>query len=274
MKRPYNILLTLTLALVGLAACDPVDEANRFTKVDELVPDSGQTEQIERKVLVEEFTGQFCPNCPLGHKMLDNIKTLYGKRVVIVSIHAGDQAFDDPDYGLKTPEGDTYASAYGLDAYPFAVINRDKSTATDIRAAWQGSVAKILQKEAPASIALTAYVDGSNIVVESCLNAGTGTVAGKYQLWVTENNITALQEDAEQGYIADYVHNHVYRASVNGIGGETVTCAEAGTQLTHSIALDSRWDKENLSIVAFIYDKDGVLQAAEAEVEQQKPTSE
>ena len=66
----------------------------------------------------------------------------------------------------------------------------------------------------------------------------------------------------------DYVHNHVYRASVNGTWGEEISLsANVFPALTHSIALKEDWNKANLAVVAFVYnDAEGVLQAAECKV--------
>lgn len=257
MNTPYKILM-LALTAIGLSACDSVDEANRFVESEGINPD--------QKVLVEEFTGQFCPNCPLGHLALDNIKSLYGENAVIVSIHAGDQAFDDPDYGLKTAEGDVYAAAYNMDAYPFAVVNRNKANVMSDRSQWQGAVFNAARTAPKAGIQLLAHIVDDAIVVESNLKSRLEPLSAYYQVWVTEDDIVAMQDNNGE-YLMDYVHNHVYRASVNGIGGEAVSISEEGTTLTHTIALNEKWNRDNLNIVAFLHDSNGVLQAAETNVE-------
>lgn len=256
MKNRFTIL-TMAILAISLAACDPVDEDSRFVESGDVNP--------ERKVLVEEFTGQFCRNCPLGHDALNNIKTMYGENAVIVSIHAGDQAFDDPDMGLKTPDGDSYAGQYGIQEYPSAVVNHNSGAMSD-RSQWQGAVYKAACQSSTADIALSAHVQDGNIVIESTLTSTTGSRNVSYQLWVTENNISTLQQDGDE-YVIDYVHNHVYRASVNGIGGESTVITESANTLTHAIALDAKWNPSELNIVAFIYDKKGVLQAEETKVE-------
>ena len=68
----------------------------------------------------------------------------------------------------------------------------------------------------------------------------------------------------------DYVHNHVYRASVNGTWGEDISLnSNIFQELTHSIAIKDNWNKENLAVVAFVYnDKEGVVQAAEYKLQE------
>lgn len=256
MKKICNIL-TLAALLTAITSCDPVDEENRFTVAADI--------NTDRKVLVEEFTGQFCPNCPLGHKAIESIMAQYGEHAVIVSIHSGEMADNDPEYGLKTPEGDVYARQYSIDYYPSAVVNRIGTVLSD-RSTWQGAVFRAARQQAQASIDLKARIEDGNIVIESHLTAKSGSCTANYQLWVTENGIHAWQLDGED-YLMDYVHNHVYRASINGVGGETVTLDSKETSLTHSIELSEKWNKDNLQIVAFLYDKGGVLQAEEIDIE-------
>lgn len=255
MKKIYKIFSMAFIAM-AFTACDPVDEDERYIKADEL--------EVDRKVLVEEFTGQFCPNCPLGHEALDGIKKMYGENAVIVSIHAGDLAFDDPTYGLKTPDGDKYAAMWGIQAYPSAVVNRTSGVLSD-RSQWQGGVMKALTTASTVKINVEATIADGKINIKSDLLSAISPVSGKYQLWITEDNVSALQQN-ESEYILEYVHNHVYRASVNGIGGEDVQLNADSKTVEHSIAIAKNWNAENLNVVAFVYNGDGVLQAEEVKV--------
>lgn len=255
MKKIFNIL---SIAIIALAAvsCDTVSEDERFIKAKDL--------EVDRKVLVQEFTGQFCPNCPLGHEALDNIAKQFGENAVIVSIHAGDMAYEDPDYGLKTADGDAYAKEWGIQQYPSAIVNR-KTVMAD-RSQWQGAVFTALSAPSSVKINVEAKVKDGKINITSQLSSTLSAINAKYQLWVVEDNITAVQQDGEE-YIADYVHNHVYRASVNGIGGENVAISTTEKkELQHTIAIDGRWNADNLKVVAFVYDDSGVLQAEETKV--------
>lgn len=257
------------MAFIAMAvtACDPVDENERYSEATEINKD--------HKVLVEEFTGQYCPNCPLGHEALNGIKKMYGDNAVIVSIHAGGDtnAFYDPIYGLGTPDGDTYAEMAGVQGYPAAVVNRTSGVMAD-RGQWQGSVFKSAVAPPKVMITLDAKletyeIDDSNekktIKISSKLVTTGDNINCKYQLWITENNFIGFQKN-NNDYIADYVHNHVYRASVNGIGGEDIQLNADSKTVEHSIDVASNWNAENLNVVAFVYNGDGVLQAEEVKV--------
>ena len=65
-----------------------------------------------------------------------------------------------------------------------------------------------------------------------------------------------------------YVHNHVLRAAVNGTWGEDFTIKEGEQKtLTLSMDVEDEWNARNLSIVAFVYNDQGVQQAVKAKVE-------
>lgn len=254
------IYKTLSMAFVAMTviACDPVSEDERFGEVTEINKD--------HKVLVEEFTGQYCPNCPLGHEALNGIKKMYGDNAIIVSIHAGGDtnAEYDPEYGLGTLDGDKYAAMFGIQAYPSAVINRTSGVLTD-RALWQGSVFKAAITPPKVKISLMANVDDNTIKINSKLATTGDDINCKYQIWITEDNFIGFQKNNNE-YIVDYVHNHVYRASVNGIGGEEVQLNSDVKTVEHSIAIASNWKASNLKVVAFVYTDNEVLQAEEVEL--------
>ena len=64
-----------------------------------------------------------------------------------------------------------------------------------------------------------------------------------------------------------YVHNHVFRAAVNGLDGEDFAIAwdEAKT-ITHEYVLNDAWKAEDMSVVAFVYTDDGVQQVVKTHV--------
>ncbi|MBQ0048668.1 MAG: Omp28 family outer membrane lipoprotein, partial [Bacteroidales bacterium] len=204
-------------------------------------------------------TGQLCTNCPDAHKTLADIEKIYGDNVIIVSMHAGQSSSDNEQFGLRTPEGNDYANAAGIKSYPSAVVNRSGGVLDD-RSRWQGAVFAETRKAPRAHIAITARKEGEEMVIESQLSSLQTALAGIYQLWVTEDSIKAFQLDGKK-YIVDYEHNHVYRASVNGVGGESLMLNNDGTQLIHRISISPKWNIQNLSVVGFLYDKDGVIQA-------------
>ena len=115
-------------------------------------------------------------------------------------------------------------------------------------------------------VTLVCIDDDGNIAIETDVK-GLSAVKGKLQLWITESSIKSFQVDNGK-YLTDYEHNHVYRASVNGLWGEDLSLNNSEERvLSHSYTPRDIWVKSNLAVVAFVYtDADGVLQAAECKV--------
>ena len=246
------------LALPLLMACgDYIAEDDRYIELPPI--------EAKRNVLIEDFTGQKCSNCPDAHQVINDLKLLYGDHVVAVAIHAGNFGIPEDNesgtVGLMQPDGDDYAAYWKVAAYPTGIINRTSGLLkhTD----WAVYSRQALMTEPQVAIGVNAEITDNNIVIHTELSAETALKA-KLQLWITESDITAEQQNGKTNS-PNYLHNHVYRASVNTLWGEDITLADnTPTTYEHSIALRDNWDADNLSVVAFVYnDNDGVLQVTE-----------
>ena len=56
------------------------------------------TSPSNKNVVLEEYTGTNCPNCPDGHRRANLIADANPGRVMLVNIHQGGFAGNDPDY--------------------------------------------------------------------------------------------------------------------------------------------------------------------------------
>lgn len=257
MKKLYTLLLGFLF--LPFAACDEVAENDRYLPMDEVAP--------ARAVLLEDFTGQRCVNCPDAHKTIEEMEQLYGDSLVIaVAIHAGNFGMSEeryPGIGLMQPEGNEYADYWNIQSYPSGLIDR-VSPASSNMAEWSALVRKALEQETDLDIDLTAReIAGDSLSIAVTLRPA-GDITGKLQVWVIENHIIAYQDDHGKA-ILDYEHNHVYRASVNGTWGEEVSLeANVYRHADYALPIKENWTRENLAIVAFVYNDGGVVQAAKA----------
>lgn len=253
------------LASITLISCNDIASDERYL--------SQASVEAQRAVLVEDFTGQNCVNCPAAHKILEKLCEQYGDKLIPVSIHAGGFGIsvESTRYtGLMTPEGNIYNDAWGINEWPKGVINRHgaPSNAYD----WASAVRTELARPASLAIDLEAGLDDNETLVTASVTLRpTSDIKGNLQVWILEDNIVAFQKDDELGRIPDYVHNHVYRASVNGVGGEPIELQSMiHRKLNFTIPVrdneHEHWEPHNLSVVAFVYDNSGVQQCARAYV--------
>ncbi|MCH5346761.1 MAG: Omp28 family outer membrane lipoprotein [Muribaculaceae bacterium] len=265
-----NILniIAVGVALLGATTACDIDIDDRYIEIDKI--------EAKRAVLLEEFTGQECRNCPEGHEIVSQLKQQYGDAFIPVSIHASQLSYLDEDYkdmpnfALGIKEGGQYYSAAKSPALPAGVVDRN-SGALD-RDRWASAIRAELEKEAPAAIEIipTLSPDSEEINIAITLKP-TENIDCRLTVWIIESGIVGYQND--NGNIdMNYVHNHVLRAVVSEINGDKITASRGvftNKDYTYSIKANNKsyWNKENLSVVAFIADDaNGVLQAAEAAV--------
>ncbi|MCH5225361.1 MAG: Omp28 family outer membrane lipoprotein [Muribaculaceae bacterium] len=252
MFKHINIkYIALSLGLLGfVASCDHISEDDRYIETTPVV--------TARKVLLEEFTGQFCPNCPEGHAVIESLEEQYGDELIVVSIHAGHFGVSAPA-GLMEPEGDEYANRWGIEAYPSAVVDRNSGALG--RNQWSTAVRDEISKETTLYLGLYAEQSADYKNIEITTNLGSPEARnGSLQLWVVENDIVTFQQDGGN-IIPDYTHNNVFRACVNGLWGQEVALpANEEVTLNNSIAIQDDWVLRNVYIVGFYYDASGVIQ--------------
>lgn len=259
-------ILLLPLASLLFASCDNVSEDERFIPVEQVT--------AKRAVLLEEFTGQWCRNCPQAHEIIAQLKAQYGDAFIPVSIHAGpganaldaSESYAVDDQGLKQAEGDVYANMWNISSYPQGVFNRTSGVLS--RDKWAAQLALELQKDASLGFELSATYDAAtNSVNVKTIVEPFENIHGYLQLWLVESNIVSMQQNGDE-LDFEYVHNHVFRTSINGTQGEAVNLtANVFASYENTVALQQYWQSENLSVVAFVYNNDGVLQAAEVAVD-------
>ena len=254
-------LLAKTLIITAAAtmvACNNIAEDERLIPVESV--------EAERAVLIEDFTGQNCLNCPDAHKTIEALEEQYGDKVIAVSIHAGafGIAADNTRYtGLMQPEGDTYNNMWGIDSWPAGVVNRTGGVTTHDQ--WPTAVRTALAQPTPLDIDIDVECSETELVIHvEC--AQNQDVSGNLQVWIVESGIVARQRMPDGSTNREYVHNNVYRASVNGVGGVPVNLKAfehqtfTYTQPLRATATET-WVPENLAVVAFVYNSTGVVQA-------------
>lgn len=272
---------------VLLSSCDKVEQPFINPPIDPTTcpaPTFPANTNAIRHVLIEEFTGHACNNCPGGARELNKIlKPIYEDSMIVVSIHAG--ALAAPDYygnGTTYLEDFTNANSEelfnysGFDlllaGYPVALINRYPVFGFPYayKPSWSNAIADELAK--PLEINLQMIVEetpstgGYCVHVESeFLTAMSGDF--KVGVYVMEDSLVGYQLNASgsngdtdypTGDVPNYLHRHVLRKALNGTWGATALTgsAAAGDKFVNSFYFqpDPSWDLDHITLVAFIYD--------------------
>ncbi len=272
-----NLFLGVATAAMAMAAasCSNIDEGDRLIYV--------KPAEVGRAVLIEDLTGQRCSNCPTGTDIITGIIKTYGEdNVIAVGIHCGPLGFkgNAKRVGLMTDTGDEYykhwANGSNLEQ-PSAIFNRKKGPSTSLNN-WAAEVGLIISEKANLSVDIANAYDAKTRTLTTKVGAFgvNGTVSGKLQVWIVEDGIKAMQLMPPDGDLnAEYIHNHVFRAAVNGTWGEEVTVKEGETTTKqYSYVLPETWNAENISVVAFVYNGYGVENVAKKHIVEHEEETE
>lgn len=256
MKR---IIYTIGI-LAALFSCSHINEDEQLIEV---TIEETPTNDIKRNVLLEDFTGQRCINCPKAAETIHQLEEAYEDRFIPVGIYWEPKPVPN---GLATETGKEYFSHWNTEAQPAGLVGRHGAI-NYIPNDWIGLVRDEMQRTADIEMLVEATLNGEQIditITESCQQ---NAVSGKLQVWIIEDGIVATQLMPDGSASKDYVHNHVFRTAVNGTWGDNITIG-TGTTLTQTFhqTVDSQWDSTKLSVVAFVYNDNGIEQAVKKEV--------
>lgn len=235
-----------------------------------------------KNVVIEEFTGVRCPNCPQGHQIIKTIKQNNPGRIVAVSLHpinslGAPYSFSAQD--LRTQQAQTlfdYLGQIGLE--PAAGIDRVKFSAESAilleKSKWTNYVNQ--QLSLPASV---------NVLLETRYDSVSRQLTAVVELHYTqniteENRLTVALTESEivtaqlNGSVIDtfYTHKDILRTFITAIQGDPLnTTTEAGRVIrkVYKITLDALWKPENMKLVAYVHQFNNVknvYQGKEADV--------
>jgi hypothetical protein len=265
--------------------CDKVDAPYREEVVAPDFCSTGIDDSIpNKKVLVEDYTGHGCGNCPdAGIYLNDTLKPLYNHCLVVISVHAGFFAgtcpnalvclsMPNPPAGsfetdFNTVPGSAWNTFFGISGNPKGMVDRidyPNGSHSKTYNAWGPAIATELEKDAKAKIKISnSFNQASNSVNVSVESEFVDNLQGDYKLQVviTEDSLIDWQlwyNHQPDEYVPDYIHRHVLRDGLNTTWGETISTGAVakGTIVTknYNYTINSSWNVNHCNIVAFIYD--------------------
>lgn len=263
--RKYLYLFAAVVA-ASLASCSNISEDERLIYIPPV--------EVERNVLIEDFTGQNCVNCPLATVEIEKLKEAYGEEhVIAVAIHSGPFGLPETRNGLMNDTGKEYWNKWfdNSTPQPVAIINR--SVTSSDYPNWAKPVSDFLASTTDVKIGAYAfYLPEQNKVQVSYWPSAATSHAVNVQVWLTEDGIVARQTMPAAmggGTNRDYVHNHVFRAAVNGTWGVDMNIGPAVSSdemLTSEKECNDKWNPQNLNAVIIVSDATGVLQVVSVPV--------
>ncbi|CAI8319715.1 MAG: Uncharacterised protein [Owenweeksia sp. TMED14] len=277
LDQSFFLILLLSLCISN---CDLIDEPFKTNPnpIDTSSIIRGDTLiQTQRAVLIEDFTGHRCKNCPKASKVISALDSLYGQKVVPMALHAGPSNFTgvNSDYptDFTSQAGDDIATLFGIFALPLGLVQRldypDSHQKT--YTAWSSLTNLELIQLPEALFTLTSSFDSSNRVAVLDYSVHlTSTQSGALGIaaYLKETGIISPQLMPNNTRNDSYIHNNVFRDAPLGPFGTEVSAngGVSGEKFSGTIAtaLDPLWNPEGCEWVMILYDRSNyrVLQPA------------
>ncbi|MEO8759715.1 MAG: Omp28-related outer membrane protein [Bacteroidia bacterium] len=294
-------IIALLVVMIYFSSCDYVTVPLK----PRTIVTSGDTNKVYKNILVEDYTGSTCVNCPFAAEELDTLISIYGSRIIPMSVNAGNFATPVPTYSLnlQSPVGDAYDAFFNMSGTgnPCGMINRKGNPLNAkylLWGQWGASVQNIIQNDT-AFIKLTlstTFDTTSRVLSVTATSTFLKSLSGTYNLVVlfTQDNIIGPQKKSGTAGISNYVHRFVLKDALTSTWGDALVTAGsntnqvitktysynvAATYPTAAMATNNPGNKppticdfRQCSIVAYIYDatSNGPTQYEVLQAEQKK----
>lgn len=189
-----------------------------------------------KNVVIEEYTGINCTNCPDGHKIANEVMNAHPGRVSVINIHQGSYAANT----YTTQYGNQLAAQTGLTGYPAGTINRHAFSegVTNLnRSYWPSAANTILNEASPVNIAAWGTLDMStgvlDLTVQLYYTSNAANSTNLLNVAVIQDNVIGSQvgmsTNPNQVLCGKYKHMHMLRDLITGQWGDTVYTTTAGS---------------------------------------------
>ena len=279
MKKYCTIILFI---LLYVSSCDIVETP--YMNTENISQIDTNSNNYVKKVLIEDFTGHLCPNCPQAATEIEAIHDIYGEQIIAIAIHVT-KSFARPypasqapnfQYDFRTSWGDDLDNLFDISSagLPRGMVNRigfpdNHKLGKD---EWANAVTNELNKEINFGIMINSSNNNINITTQVLNN-----ISGSYNLVVclTESGIINWQKDGTEN-IENYEHNHILRSVLLDEALSSNLNYETNQEIQKNITYNlteleeynidystnvaelgngnaGNWNSNNMSIVAYIY---------------------
>ncbi|MEI6881025.1 MAG: Omp28-related outer membrane protein [Bacteroidota bacterium] len=287
--KSVRIFFSISTLLVLFGACQETPPLINYKPSNSVLDTTFITSTIpaaeSKNILIEDFTGVGCVNCPRAHDVLKALKLNNPGRVFSIANHplnATLKTLTEPinkpphvskqDY--RTKDADDLLSYLGSsNSLPTGSINRKlfsgetKWLVSDL--SWSGYATTELAQTSSAvnmdSLSIKYDASSNELIMDVRLVFTQSMPDSQYLLTVAilENKIIDIQEKNENGntiYIEDYEHDNLLRKVITGVYGDLLKAKyEPGRvfrkRFIYKPTADElkSWNTDNLAVIAFVH---------------------
>ena len=267
----------------AMASCDKLKEPYIIESIvaqsDTIPLVESDTLNFDGKVVVllEDYTGVKCNNCPEAGAIALQLQEQNEGHLVVLGVHPKG-ALQNPAGGFpdfRTDDGNEWNNYFNIGAYPNGLVNRAGGVLGS--AQWASAVNSVIDSDAPVRLIVKTEFDDATRELKVSIHS-------KFMQNVQSNDVrltTCMMEDkivgkqvTENGIDENYLHRHVFRGTTDGqtwgraLGGNESIAAGSNFITNMKFTLSDEYNADEFYIVAFISDNNTkeVLMAAEAKI--------
>ncbi|MDL2239890.1 Omp28 family outer membrane lipoprotein [Bacteroidales bacterium OttesenSCG-928-K03] len=260
----------LPLVIISLVvACDIIPEDSYLIPIEN---SSDSADISKRVVLIEEFTGHRCNNCPKAAEEVKKLQLIYGDKLIVMALHTGQLSNPyPPDFitNYRTPEGNEIFNHFNISAIPIGMVNRINYGGSPLvnYGDWEPKIADIINRDAIVNVEFTREYNSDNRSLSINVKTqfiGDEALPTKLCAFITESGMISPQSYGTE-VVYDYVHNHVLRTSFEESGTWGIELIGIGAETNSlNVTLKDNWVAENCEIIVYVYNTQTmeILQAA------------
>lgn len=281
MKKILSILSSAAVVF-AMASCDKLKEPYitepTVAQSDTIALEESDITNFDGKmvVLLEDYTGVKCVNCPAAGELTQQLQEQYGKHLVVLGVHPKSN-LQNPSGGFpdfRTDEGHEWNNYFQISSYPNGTVNRAGVIGS---AEWSAAVAGVMGSDAPIRLIIKDEYDAVTRELKLSIHSKfLRDVSGDVRLTVCmmEDSIVGKQI-TPSGVDTAYMHRHVFRGTADGQqwgrqldNTATTISAERNFVTNMKFTVNEAYNAEQFYIVAFISNDEDktVLMTAEKKI--------
>ena len=270
------------MIVFAMASCDKLKEPYYTEPIvqesDTIALTAADTMNFDGKVVVllEDYTGVKCVNCPAAAEIAANLQAQYGEHLIVLGVHPK-SVLQMPTGGFpdfRTDDGHEWNNYFNISSYPTGTVNRQAAIGT---ATWGTEVSNAIGGDTPVRLIVKSKYDEATrelkLSIHSKFLQNVASDDVRLTVCMMENNIIGKQVTPD-GVVEDYTHRHVFRGTADGLTwGRVLSSAESIAEGANFITnmkfnVNEDYNAEEFYIVALITDHNTrqVLMAAEKKI--------
>ena len=279
MRASHLLPLAFLLLIIG---CDKIDMPDNPKPTTAGCTGNGYG---FRRVLLEEYTGFRCTNCPVAAETAHELDDFYCGDLIIVGMHvsasfaAPTATPPDPfSTDFRTAAGETYLATFPPSGLPNGLVSRRTYNSSHVvpPGSWGSATSEILGQPAQFEVVFETvqYTSGTELVDLTIKVPVLRDTTGDFNLtiYLIEDHVPEGQLDARvtPPEVFPYDHRQVLRDNINGTWGQSIFTGSASigdtATVTASYTLPAPvLEPANCYLVVYVYrvDNNEIMQVSE-----------